>query len=152
MAVCASGSMSAHVCAATARPAFRAASSVVAMPPHSTTRWIDLWVRMYLENVAMGEDEGAFLNEVLGGLGLPVGGMVGESDDGQTEKGLVGCSEGGGVAGRPPLALVFGRNFRCSAVMWQTMRRAEARTKLMRSMHTNWPLPSSFKTRNSSNG
>ena len=33
MAVCASGSMSAHVCEATARPALRTASSPVAMSP-----------------------------------------------------------------------------------------------------------------------
>ena len=52
VAVWASGSMSAHVYEATAWPALRTASSHVAMPPRSSTRWICRWGRMDLGMVA----------------------------------------------------------------------------------------------------
>jgi len=39
VAVCASGSMFAHVYGATAWPALRTVSSCAAMPPHSSIRW-----------------------------------------------------------------------------------------------------------------
>ena len=49
VAVCASESISARVYEATAWPALRTASSLVAMPPQSSTsdRWMGLWGRMY---------------------------------------------------------------------------------------------------------
>ena len=85
------------------------------------------------------------------GLGIPVGGVRGEIDAGQNGKGLVGRSAGG-VAGSPPLALVFGKNLSCSADMWQALSRAGARIWLMRSMLTNRFLPSSLEMRTSSTG
>jgi hypothetical protein len=109
VAVCASGSMSAHVHEATAWPVFRTDYCPVAMPPQSSTRWMGLWGRMYLGMVKRGEDGGVSLGGGLRGLGFPVGGVFGEIDAGQTGNDLVGCSEGG-VAGSPPLARVFGKN------------------------------------------
>ncbi len=54
VAVCAFGSMSAHVYEATAWPDLRIASSLVAMPPQSSTRWMGLWGRIYLGMVVRG--------------------------------------------------------------------------------------------------
>ena len=82
VAVCASGSMCAHVYDATAWPAFRTASSHGAMPPQSFTGWMSLWGRMSLGMVARGEDGGVSLGESLRGFGYPVGGVFGEIDAG----------------------------------------------------------------------
>ena len=102
MAVCVYGSVYAHVYEATAWPAFRAASSLVAMTLQNSTRCMGLWGKMYLRIVAREKGEGITLG--LGGLGLPAGGVCGEIDAGQNGKRLVGCSEGRGGAGRFPLA------------------------------------------------
>ena len=91
IAVCASGSMSTHVYEATAWPDLRTDSSSVSMPPHNSTRWMGLWGRMYL-----GMSVRAGFGGGLEGLGFPVSGVRGEIDAGQTEKGLIGCSTGGG--------------------------------------------------------
>ena len=48
VAVWASGSMSVHVYEATSWPALSTASSPVAMPPHSSTKWMGLWGRVNL--------------------------------------------------------------------------------------------------------
>jgi len=48
VAVWASGSMSVQVYEATSWPALSTASSHVAMPPHSSTKWMGLWGRVYL--------------------------------------------------------------------------------------------------------
>jgi hypothetical protein len=95
VAVCAAGSMFAHEYEATTWNALRTASSLVAMPLQSSTRWMGLRGRMYPGMVARGGDEGLSLGEGLGGLGFPVGGVCGEIDAGQTGKGLVCYSEGG---------------------------------------------------------
>ena len=96
VAVCASGSMSAHVYEASAWHAFRTASNHVAMPPQSSTIGMGLWGRMYLIRMdTRGEEGGMSLGEGLRGLGVPVGGVCREIDVGQIGKGLVGCSEGG---------------------------------------------------------
>jgi len=57
--------------------------------------WMGLWGSMYLGIVARGEGGGVSLGEGIGGLGFFVGGVCGGMDDGQTGRGLVGCSEGG---------------------------------------------------------
>ena len=85
VAVCALGSMSTHVYEATAWPDLRTASSHVAMPPHSYTRWMGLWGRMYLwmsPRVGFGgcsEGRGGSLGGVHGGMAA-----------GQTGKDLIG--------------------------------------------------------------
>ncbi len=108
LAECASGSMSSHVCKAKAWPAFKITSSPVAMPPHSSTRWMGLWGRVYFGKVARGGDGGISKGERLGGLGRPVGRVCKEIDAGQTKIGLV-CGIEGVVMGRPLLFLVFGK-------------------------------------------
>ena len=90
MAVCASGSMSAHVYEATAWPDLRTASSYVAMPPHSSTKWMGLWGRMYLGMFARAGFGGG-----LEGLGGSMGGVRGDMAAGQSGKGLMGRSAGG---------------------------------------------------------
>jgi len=95
-----------------------------------------LWERMYLGMFARGEGGGVSLGEGRRGFGFPGGGVVGEIDAGQTGRGLVGCSKGE-VVGGPPLARVFGKNVSCSDVMLHALRRAGARIRLTRSMHTN---------------
>jgi hypothetical protein len=100
---------------------------------------------------ASGADEGVSLVEgrrVFVALG---GGVVGETDAGQTGKGRVGGAEGE-VSGGPPLAREFGKNVSCSSDIWQVPRRAGARNRLMRSMHTNWSLHSLFEIRTISIG
>ncbi len=77
--------------------------------------------------------------------------MVGEIDIGQTGKGLVGRAEGE-VLGGPPRVLELGKNVSCSSDIWQVPRKAGARNRLMRSMHTNWSLPSLLEIRTSSTG
>ena len=79
------------------------------------------------------------------------GGVVGETDVGQTSKDRVGRAEGE-VSGGPPSAREFGKNVSCSSDIWQVPRRAWARNRLMRSMHTNWSLPSLLEIRTSSTG
>ena len=64
------------------------------------------------------------------------GGVVGETDAGQTGRGRVGRAKGE-VFGGPPRALEFGKNVSCSYDIWQVPRRAWARNRLMRFMHTN---------------
>jgi len=100
---------------------------------------------------ARGEGEGVSLGEGRRGIGLSGGGTVGEIDAGQGGRGLVGCSEGE-VGGGPPLARAVGKNVSCSPVMWQALRRAGARIRLMRSMHTNWSLPFLLEMRTNSFG
>ncbi len=87
----------------------------------------------------------------LGGLGLPVGGECGEIVAGQTGMGLL-CGIEGGVRGRTPLFLEFGKNLSCLVDIWQTLRVAGARIWLMRSPSTNLFLPPSFEMRASSTG
>jgi hypothetical protein len=77
------------------------------------------------------------------------GGVVGETDVGHTGKGRVGRAKGE-VSGGPPLAREFGKNVSCSFDIWQVPRRPRARNRLMRSMHTNWSLPSLLEIRKSS--
>ena len=79
VAVWASGSMSAHVYKATAWPALRTASSHVAMPPHSSTRWMGLWGRVDLGMVARAWDEGVSFGGGSEGLDIPVSGVRGET-------------------------------------------------------------------------
>jgi hypothetical protein len=102
VAVCASGSTSAHVYEAIAWPAFMSASNPVVMPPHISTRWIGLWGRWYLGMVAREECVEPSLGEGLGGLGGPLLGVCGGKVAEQTGMGLVGQAEGGG----PPLLVV----------------------------------------------
>ena len=77
------------------------------------------------------------------------GGVVGETDDEQAGKGRIGSTERE-VYGGPPRALEFGKNVSCSSDIWQVPGRAGARNRLMRSMHTNWSLPSLLEMRTSS--
>ena len=70
---------------------------------------------------------------------------------GRTGKGLVGSAEGE-VVGGPLLACVFGKNVSCSADMWQVLRRAGARIRSMRSIHTKYYLSASFGMRTISIG
>ena len=70
-----------------------------------------------------------------------VGGVVGETVAGQVGKGRMGCAEGV-VCGGPPLGRGFGKNVSRSSDIWQVSRRAGARNRRMRSMHTNWSLSS----------
>ncbi len=63
----------------------------------------------------------------------------------------MGCSERE-VAGGPPLSRAFGKSVSCSAFMWHALRRAGARIRLMRFMHTNFSLPSLLKMRTNSTG
>ena len=109
MAVWASGSMSAHVYEATLWPAFRTASSPVAIPPQSSTRCRALGGMVYVGRDVMEGSEGASVGAGRGGLGRPAGGVLGEMGAGQVGRGLV-CWIGGGVFGRPREALVFGKN------------------------------------------
>ena len=71
--------------------------------------WMGLWGRMNLGMVVRAEDERVSFGEGLEGLSFPVGGVCGEIDTGQNEKGLVGRSEGG-CRVIPPLTLRSGRN------------------------------------------
>jgi hypothetical protein len=149
--VCASGSMSAHVYEATSWPALRIASSLVVMPPQSSTKWMGLWGRVCLGMFASGAGEGWSLVEgrsVFVALG---GGVVEETNVAQTGKGRVGRAEEE-VSGGPSLACEFGKNVSCSSDIWQVLRRAEVRSWPMRSMHTNWSLPSLMEMRTSSTG
>jgi len=100
---------------------------------------------------ARGVGEGVSLDEGRRGFGIPGGGVVGEISAGHTGKGLVGRSEEK-VVGGAPLARVFERSVSCSVYMWQVLRRAGPRIRLMRSMHTNWCLLASFETRTNSTG
>ena len=104
---------------------------------------------MYLGLFASGAGEGVSLGEGRGMFVALGGGVVGETDAGQTGKGREGSVEGE-VSGGPPLARVFGKNVSCSSHMLQVPRRARARIRLMRSMHTNWSLPSLLEMRTSS--
>ena len=117
MAVCASGSMSAHVYEATAWPALRIASSPVAMPPRSSTKCRGLWGRVYLGMFASGAGEGMSLAEGRRAFVALGGGVVGETDVGPTGKGRVGRAEGE-VFGGPPRAREFGKNVSCSSDIW----------------------------------
>jgi hypothetical protein len=90
VAVCASGSMSTHVYEATDWPDLRTASSLVAIPPHSSTRWMGLWGRMYL-----GMSARVSFGGCLEGRGGSLGGVLGGMAAGQTGKGLMGRSAGG---------------------------------------------------------
>ena len=81
----------------------------------------------------------------------PGGGVVGETDVGQTGRGRVGRAKGE-VFGGPPRARELGKNVSCSSDIWQVPRRAGARNRLMRSMHTNWSLPSLLEIRTNSTG
>ena len=80
-----------------------------------------------------------------------VDGVVGETVVGQVGKGRMGCAEGV-VWGGPPLDRGFGKNVSCSFDIWQVSRRAGARNRRMRSMHTNWSLPSWLEMRTSLTG
>ena len=71
VAVCASGSMSTHVYKATSWSALRTDSRHVAMPPHSSTRWMGLWGRMYLGMFARGSSGGFPWVKVKGVLNPP---------------------------------------------------------------------------------
>jgi len=90
VAGCASGSMSTHVYEATACPDLRTASSLVAMPPHRSTKWMGLWGRMYLGMFARAGFGGC-----LDGRGGSMSGVRGDMTAGQTGKGLTGRSAGG---------------------------------------------------------
>ena len=151
MAVCASGPMSTHVYEAYSWPALRIASSHVAMPQHISTKWMGLWGRVYLEMFVSMAGEGVSSSEGRRVFVALSGGVVGETDDGQTGKGRLGRAEGE-VSGDPPLTREFGKNVSCSSDMWKVPRRSRARNRLMRSMHTNWSLPSLLETRINSTG
>jgi len=121
------------------------------MPPQSSTKLMGLWGRVYLGMRAREVGEGVSLDEGRRGFGFPGGRVVGEISAGQTREGLVGRVEGE-VVGGPLLVRIFGKNIICSADMWQVLRRAGARIRLMRSIHTNWCLPASFEMRTNSTG
>ncbi len=109
MAVCASGSMSAHVYEAIESPAFRAASSPVAIPPQNSTMYRGLCGIEYrgsCARVAVGYSSPA---EILGGPGVPSGGVWGDIVAGQVGMGL-GGDPAGMVVGPPVLASVAGKN------------------------------------------
>ncbi len=109
MVVCASGSVSAHVYEAIESPAFRAASSPVAMPPQSSTKCRGLCGienRGRCARVAVGYSSSA---EILGGVGVPRGGVWGEIVAGLGGMGL-GGDPAGMVVGPPILTSVFGKN------------------------------------------
>jgi len=91
VAVCVSGSVSAYVYDAIAWPAFNTASSPVAMPPQSSTRWMGHWRRRYFGMFARGGDEEAIsMSKGLLVGGVPLGGVGGEIDASQMRIGLVG--------------------------------------------------------------
>jgi len=69
------------------------------------------------------------------------GGVVGETDVGQAGKGRIDSAERE-MYGGPPRARELGKNVSCSSDILQVPRRAGARNRLIRSMHTNWSLPS----------
>ena len=108
-------------------------------------------MRVYLGMFASGAGEGVSLVEDLRVLVAIGGRVVGEADAVQTGKGRVGRAEGE-VSGGPPLAREFGKNVSCSSDIWHVPRRAGARNRLMRSMHTSWSLPSLLEIRTSSTG
>jgi hypothetical protein len=91
----ASGSMSAHVYEATAWPALKIASSIVAMPPQISTRWMGIRGRIYLGMLARAWGEGVSFGGCLEDFGMPNGGVRGDMAAGQTGKGLIGRSAGG---------------------------------------------------------
>ena len=95
VAVWGSGYMSAHVYKATAWPALNSASSHVAMPPQSSTRWMGLRGRIYLGMFVRVWGEGVSFSGCLKDFGIPNGGVRGDMAAGQTGKGLVGRSAGG---------------------------------------------------------
>ena len=110
---CASGSMFAHVYEATAWPALRIASSPVAMPPQSSTKWMGLWGRVYLGMFASGAGgRGVSLVEGIRVIVALGGGVVRETDVGQTGRGRIGRAEGE-VFGGPPRAREFRKNVSC---------------------------------------
>jgi hypothetical protein len=74
--------MPAHVYEATPWLALRTTSRHVAMPPHSSTKWMGLWGRVYLGMFASGAGEDLSLSEgrrVFIALGGGVVGVVGWS-------------------------------------------------------------------------
>ncbi len=84
---------------------------------------------------------GASVGVGRGGLGRLADGVLDEMVVGQIGRGLVFCI-GGSVIDHSLMVLVFGKNFSCSAVIWQTCWRAGARMCVMRSMLNNRFLPS----------
>ncbi len=96
---------------------------------------------VYVGRIVREGSAGASVGVGLGGLGRPIGGVIGEMVAGQIGRGIV-CCIGGGVIDRPLLVLVFGKNLSCSAVSWQTCWRAGAKMCVMRSVLTNRFLPS----------
>ena len=141
VAVWASGSMSAQVYEATLWPAFRTASSPVAIPPQSSTRWRARVGMVYVGREVSEGSAGASLGVGRGGLGRHAGGVIGDMVAGQVGRGRV-CCIGGGVIEYPLVVLVFGKNLSCSAVSWQTCWRAGAKICVMRYVFTNRFLPS----------
>jgi hypothetical protein len=105
VAVWASGSMPVHVYEATAWPALRIASSLVAMPRESSTRWMGLRGRIYLGMFVRVWGVGLSFGGCLEDFGIPNGGVRGDMVVGQIGKGFVGRSAGGGcrVFSPPPL-------------------------------------------------
>jgi hypothetical protein len=81
---------------------------------------------VYVGRDAREGSAGASVGVGRGGLGRHAGGVLGEMVAGQIGRGLVRCI-GGGVIGRPLVALVFGKNLSCSAVIWQKYWRAGAK-------------------------
>ena len=82
--------MSAHVYEAIAIPAFRRASSPVAIPPQSSTRCRGLFGIEYRGICARVDVGCSFPAEIMGGLGVPCGGVWGEIVAGQAGMGLGG--------------------------------------------------------------
>ena len=94
VAVRATGSMTVQEYETASWPAYSTASSLGAMPPHSSTKWMGLRGRVYLGMFASGTGEGVFSvkgRRVFVALG---GGVVKESEAGQTGKGRVIMAEG----------------------------------------------------------
>ncbi len=133
--------MSAQVYEATLWPAFRIASSFVAIPPQSSIRWRALGGVVYVGKDVSGGSAGATGGVGRCGLGRHAGGVIGGIVAGQVGRGLLWFI-GGGVIARPLVVLVFGKNLSCSDVSWQTCWRAGAKMCVMRSVLMNRFLPS----------
>jgi hypothetical protein len=148
VAVWVSGSISAHVYEATSWLALRIASSLVAMPPHSSTMLMGLRGKVYLGMFASGAGEGVSSVEDRKVFAAFRGGVVREIYVGQTGKGRIGSPERE-VCGDPPRAFEIGKNVSCSSDIWQVPRKAGARSRLMCSMHMNGSLASMLEMKKS---